>query len=165
MILVWECSPQGPWGLLTGVPLRSRLLVPLTCDIIRQAALKEDLADAMATCEELDQTVTDLTNELHAKVTHSTYTARTYGRILEATSRTVGARVRACTGVATEVPLGGSRYLRLKLLSGNGTMGDGWNCPHLAQIIHRSYIPTIHDVDLYRQIYSKSLYDLAHVTG
>ena len=39
---------------------------------MRQAALKEDLADAMATCEELDQTVTDLTNELHAKVTHTT---------------------------------------------------------------------------------------------
>ncbi|CAN0161295.1 unnamed protein product, partial [Ectocarpus sp. 12 AP-2014] len=32
-----------------------------------QAALKQDLADAMATCEELDQTVTDLTDDLHAK--------------------------------------------------------------------------------------------------
>ncbi|CAM9521574.1 unnamed protein product, partial [Laminaria digitata] len=35
--------------------------------MVRQVALKDDLADAMATCEELDQTVTDLTNELHAK--------------------------------------------------------------------------------------------------
>lgn len=33
-----------------------------------QAALKQDLADAMATCEELDQTVTDLTDDLYAKV-------------------------------------------------------------------------------------------------
>ncbi|CAB1109002.1 unnamed protein product [Ectocarpus sp. CCAP 1310/34] len=35
--------------------------------LAEQAALKQDLADAMATCEELDQTVTDLTDDLHAK--------------------------------------------------------------------------------------------------
>eukprot|EP00752_Nemacystus_decipiens_P005084 g4614.t1 len=32
-----------------------------------QVTLKQDLADAMATCEELDQTVSDLTDDLHAK--------------------------------------------------------------------------------------------------
>lgn len=68
-------------------------MLPLTCDVARQAALKEDLADAMATCEELDQTVTDLTNELHAKVTHSTYTTRIYRRRMGAICRTVDARV------------------------------------------------------------------------
>ncbi|CAM9141055.1 unnamed protein product, partial [Hapterophycus canaliculatus] len=41
------------------------LLSPRTQE--EQAALKQDLADAMATCEELDQTVTDLTDDLHAK--------------------------------------------------------------------------------------------------
>lgn len=38
------------------------------CVAAVQAALKQDLADAMATCEELDQTVTDLTDDLYAKV-------------------------------------------------------------------------------------------------
>lgn len=36
--------------------------------LLPQVALKQDLADAIATCEELDQTVTDLTEALNAKV-------------------------------------------------------------------------------------------------
>lgn len=47
------------------MPVFSPLCAPL------QAALKQDLADAMATCEELDQTVTDLTDDLQAKVQSS----------------------------------------------------------------------------------------------
>ena len=36
--------------------------------MLRVQGLKEELSEAMATCEELDQTVTDLTDELHTKV-------------------------------------------------------------------------------------------------
>lgn len=50
------CTPRF---LLVFLPLYTAL---------HDKALQQDLADAMATCEELDQTVTDLTDDLHAKV-------------------------------------------------------------------------------------------------
>lgn len=75
------------------------MLLAYIYGVLHQAALKEDLADAMATCEELDQTVTDLTNELHAKVTHTAYTARIYGSVAATVSLYIGQWMRGCEDV------------------------------------------------------------------